>query len=133
MNSYQWMNRLCLTKDITAPNSTFLKIFVLTDNKGIVYNFDIYCGAIKPVNGFQDIGASGNIVLQLAQIVPKMKNYKLFCDNWITSIPLLHELAKIGIQCLGTVWPNRLPNISMPNEKEMKKKEEEIMKNESHQ
>ena len=46
-----------------------------------------------------------------------MKNYKLFCDNWFTSIPLLHELAKIGIQCLGTVRPNRLPNISMPNEK----------------
>ena len=126
MNSYQWINRSCLTKDITAPNSTFLKIFVLTDNKGIVYNFDIYCGAIKPVNGFQDIGASGNIVLQLAQIVPKMKNYKLFCDNWITSIPLLHELAKIGIQCLGTVRPNRLPNISMPNEKEMKKRKRKL-------
>ena len=56
-------------------------------------------------------------MLQLAQIVPKIKNYKLFCDNWFTSIPLLHELAKIGIQCLGTVRPNRLPNISMPNEK----------------
>ena len=61
-------------------------------------------------------------MLQLAQIVPKIKNYKLFCDNWFTSIPLLHELAKVGIQCLGTVRPNCLPNISMPSEKEMKKK-----------
>ena len=89
-----------------------------------MYNFDVYCGAIKPVNGFPDIRASGNNVLQLAQIVPKMKNYKLrvFRDNWFTNIPLLHELAKIGIQCLGTVRPNRLPNISMPNEKKGKRK-----------
>ena len=90
-----------------------------------MYNFDVYCGAIKPVNGFSDIGASGNIVLQLAQIVPKMKNYKLFCDNWFTSIPLLHELAKIGIQYLGTVRPNRLPNISMPHEKKRRGNYEE--------
>ena len=109
----------CIPK---KPKKWSFKIFVLTDNKSIVYNFDVYCGAIKPVNGFPDIGASGNIVLQLAQIVPKMKNYKLFCDNWFTSIPLLHELAKIGIQYLGTVRPNRLPNISMPNEKKRKRK-----------
>ena len=104
------------------PKRWGYKIFVLTDDKGIVYNFDIYCGKIHSVEGFPDIGASGNIVLKLASIVPPVKNYKLFFDNWFTSVGLVCESQKVGIQSLGTVRPNRIPNISLPSEKQMKKK-----------
>ncbi len=73
------------------------KICVMCDSAGIVYNFFIYTGTISAASTFPDIGASGNAVLQLAQIIPKNKNYLLYFDNWFCSIKLQVILAKIGI------------------------------------
>ena len=41
-------------------------------------------------------------------------------DNWFSSVNLLAELEKMGIQCLGTVRLNRLPGCSFISDKEMK-------------
>ena len=57
-----------------------------------------------------------------------MKNYKLFFDNQFTSVGLVCELQKVGIQSLGTVRPNRISNISLPSEEQMKKKEAVVLK-----
>ena len=113
-------NHSCKQYVAKKPKKWGYKIFVLADEKGIVYNFDIYCGKIYPVDGYPDIGASGNIVLKLATIVPQMKNYKMFFDNWFTSVGLVCEFQKVGIQCLGTVRPNRVPAISLPTDGVMK-------------
>ena len=51
-----------------------------------------------------------------------MKNYQLFFDNWFTSVGLVCNLQMVRIQSLGTVRPNRILNISLPSEKQMKKK-----------
>ena len=45
------------------------KIFVLCDTKAIVCNFEIYSGRINPVAGYEDLGASLNLVIQLAQVI----------------------------------------------------------------
>ena len=70
------------------PNKWGYKYFVLSDTKGITYNFEIYFGAIQNVPGYPDIGASGNIVLKLAEIIHRNVSHKLYYDNWFTGIHL---------------------------------------------
>ena len=70
----------------------------------------------------KDIGSSGNIVMQLASVIPKNQDHKLYCDNWFTSVNLHVELEKIGIHSLGTVRRNRLRGYAFSSEKELKAK-----------
>ena len=95
------------------------KIYVLTDSSVIAYNFEVHTGPILPINGMPDIGESGNIVLQLASIVPDNQYHKLFFDNWFTSVNLQTILEKKKIQCVGTVRPNRLAGCSFSKDKDM--------------
>ena len=83
-------------------------IFILNDYKGIVYYFQIYDGPLLAMPGNKDIGASGNIVMQLASVIPKNQGQKFYFDNWFTSVNLRVDRDKIGIHSLGTVRRNRL-------------------------
>ncbi|KAG5892340.1 hypothetical protein JTB14_011206 [Gonioctena quinquepunctata] len=103
------------------PNKWGYKISVLCDSGGLIHNFEVYTGKKLPASGKEDIGASGNIVLRLASIIPKQKNYLLFFDNWFTSIKLVTTLQMDGIYCLGTIRKDRIPGLKFPNDKIMKK------------
>ena len=48
-------------------------------------------------------------------------NHNVYYDNWFSSVNLLVELEKMGIQCLGNVRPSRLPACSFIRDKEMKR------------
>ena len=109
-----YYNHHCKQYIPKKPKIWDYKIFVLTDDKGIVYNFDIYCGKIHLVEGFPDIGASGNIVLKLASIVPPMINYKLFFDSWSTNVGLVCELQKVGILSTSDIRDTSGPAPSVP-------------------
>lgn len=104
------------------PNKWGYKIFVLCDSNGLIHNFEVYTGKITSAPGKEDIGASGNIVLRLAAIIPQHKNYLLFFDNWFTSIKLLTSLYKDGIYSLGTIRKDRIPGLIFSTDKDMKKK-----------
>ena len=107
-----------------VPNKPYkwgYKIFILCDTRGLVHNFEIYTGKINPVAGCPDIGASGNIVLQLAEIVEPDQNYLLFFDNWFSSLNLLVALMKKGIYSLGTFRSNRLPGCTFSSDANLKK------------
>ena len=91
----------------SKPHKYGYKFFVLCDAKGIIYNFEIYSGKINPCENYPNLGASSNIVLKLCEVIPSNLNHLLYCDNWFTSYPLLHELSQRGIYCLGTVRSNR--------------------------
>ena len=105
------------------PRKCGYTIFVLSDYKGIVYNFQIYDGPLLAMPGNKDIGASANIVMQLASVIPKNQGHKLyFDDNWFTSVNLQVEIEKIGIHSLGTVCRNRLRGCVFSSEKELKAK-----------
>jgi hypothetical protein len=54
--------------------------------------------------------ASANVVVRLARIVPENKNHVLYFDNYYSSIPLVSYMSSKGIQTLGTVRRNKLPN-----------------------
>uniref|UniRef100_A0A3B3RJN9 PiggyBac transposable element-derived protein domain-containing protein n=1 Tax=Paramormyrops kingsleyae TaxID=1676925 RepID=A0A3B3RJN9_9TELE len=94
------------------PHKWGYKVYLLCDSKGMAYNFEFHVGKIQPVSGMPDLGASSNIVLRVASIIPSYQNFKLYHDNWFTSI---------GIHCLGTVRTNRLKGCPLKTDKEMKK------------
>ncbi|KAJ8369987.1 hypothetical protein SKAU_G00100150 [Synaphobranchus kaupii] len=104
------------------PKRWGYKFFILADQHGIVYNFDVYTGSIQPHPGFPDIGASGNIVLQLASAIPTNILHKLFFDNWFCSVDLQVLLEKEKIHSVGTVRQNRLAGCTFMDDGAMKAK-----------
>ena len=50
-----------------------------------------------------DLYTAANIVMRLARRILKHKNYKVYFDNYYTSLPLLDYLLKNFISLLGTV------------------------------
>ncbi|KAJ8409212.1 hypothetical protein AAFF_G00242330 [Aldrovandia affinis] len=103
------------------PKKWGYKILVLAGSDGIPHNLEIYTGRAVHPPELADVGASGNVVLRLAQPIPKQKNYKLFFDNWFTSVPLVLTLAQHGIHCTGTVRGNRLPGVNLMCDAELKR------------
>ncbi|CAG4946695.1 unnamed protein product [Parnassius apollo] len=107
------------------PHKWGYKNQVLSAVSGFSYDFDIFAGDqsnTRPV-GAPDLGVSGNVVTRLTETVPRHVNHKIFFDNWFNSPKLQVHLTKIGLLPLGTVRLNRVPNIDMPLEKELTKKE----------
>ena len=104
------------------PHKYGYKVFMLCSNKGIIHDFEIYSGKIQPLAGEPDLGASSNIVVRLAQVIPSGRNHLLFFDNWFSSLPLMCHLAELKIFCLGTVRSNRLRGCILPSDKDIKKK-----------
>ncbi|XP_040073998.1 piggyBac transposable element-derived protein 2-like [Ixodes scapularis] len=104
------------------PHKWGYKIFTLCDSRGVVHSFDLYTGHIDQVPGFSDIGASGSIVIKLAQCVQPQLGHLLYFDNWFTSLKLLVTLAQRGIYALGTVRANRLQGCKMATDTELRKR-----------
>lgn len=104
------------------PKKWGYKLFLLCDECGLMYNFEVYTGKILPQPGFPDIGASGNIVLRMASVVPRDLDYILYFDNWFCSVDLQVVLKKVGISSVGTVREARLKGCKLPSDKELKRK-----------
>ena len=105
------------------PHEYGYKVFVFCDSIGIIHDFDIYTGKIDPPANGPDLGASSNIVLKLASKIPSNMNYLVYYDNWLTTFPLVCELAKDKIYSLGTtIKLNRLEKCNLLYEKELKRK-----------
>ena len=99
-----------------------LKLFVLCDTQQIVHNFEIFTGKILPVDGFPDLGATSNIVIQLSKVVEADLNHVLCFDSWYTSMNLLMELSKRKIFAIGTVRSNRLLGCTLQSDSKLKTK-----------
>ena len=104
------------------PHPWGYKLYALSDTFGIVYKMHLYCGAFPQVEGFPDLGSTGNRVLSLIQNVDRDKDVELYMDNFFTSLPLMNELRKLGIHSMGTIRVKDFPGFStvcMPD-KELK-------------
>ncbi|CAF4590981.1 unnamed protein product [Rotaria sp. Silwood2] len=99
------------------PNRWGSKMFLLADSiSGICYDFIFYTGKTNErQNGF-----CTDIVLKLSETIPKMMNYKLYFDNYFTTIQLEVQLKKLGIFSIGTIRSNRLTDINMKDIKSLK-------------
>ncbi|XP_004518464.1 piggyBac transposable element-derived protein 3-like [Ceratitis capitata] len=102
------------------PNKWGLKMFARTGTSGLVYDFTLYVGeGTCPLYG---LGISSDIVLYLAKNLPKQKIFKLYFDNWFTSVSLLIALKEMGIFATGTIRKNRINNCQLLSETELKKR-----------
>lgn len=102
------------------PSKWGFKLFVLCGSSGFAYNFEIYTGQENVIEQKEpNLGASANVVVRLAKIIPKYLRYRLYFDNYYTTLSLLQYLFKSGIHSLGTIRRNRIPNCKLPLEKDM--------------
>ena len=98
------------------PDRWGYKMFLLAGgSSGICYDFVFYTGKSNK----SKYGFCTDIVLDLCETVPPMMNYKLYYDNYFTTIRLQVELMKLGIFSVGTVRANRLPDLTMKDDKRL--------------
>lgn len=116
-------NRNCLKQYLLLkPHKWGYKLFVLNSVVGYIYNFEIYTGGDYPrLTNEPDLGAVGNVVIRLCRILPN-HNYKLYYDDFYSSIPLSVYLHKRGMMTLATFQRNRIPNLPLPLDDQTKKK-----------
>lgn len=110
--------------DPNKPHKWGYKIYVLSGVSGFAYKTEIETGQENVVlHGEPDLGAASNVVMRLARMIPRHQNYRLYFDNYFTSLRLLAFLANEGIFSLGTVRRNRIPDSKLTSEKVILKKE----------
>ena len=105
------------------PNPVSIKSFVHFGKSGKAYDFELYQGAGTGISAEHTyLGLGGSIVMRLVENMPRNENFKVFFDNYFTSIALLLELKALGMDSLGVVKSNRMagavvkPNSSMQKE-----------------
>ncbi|KAF2889292.1 hypothetical protein ILUMI_16881 [Ignelater luminosus] len=105
------------------PHKWGFKLFILSGVSGLAYKFEIYTGTENRCRlpNEPDLGTSANIVVRLSRGVPHNQFYRLYFDNYYSSIPLVSYLSSIGIYSLGTIRRNRISNCKLPTEQQMKK------------
>ncbi|XP_072392519.1 uncharacterized protein [Diabrotica undecimpunctata] len=111
---------------VRIPNITNSEESDLSDEDGtnemiLCQDSDNELSNISPL-GAPNLSMSRNVVVKLADSIPKHQHYKLFFNNLFTSIPLMIYLTKEGILPLGTVRLNRVPGVVMSAEKQIKKR-----------
>ena len=102
------------------PHKWGYKVFTRAGVSGLVYDFEIYTGSKMNLGG--NLSFSGNVVLRLVQDLKPNCNFKVFFDNWFTSVDLLHNLSKKKIWCAATIRANRLGGCTLADEKDLKKR-----------
>lgn len=116
--------RSCLRQyNPKKPHKWGYKIWVLCGASGYAYDFECYTGRSDNtlLEGEEDCGASGNVVIRLSRAIPANVNHKLFFDNYFTSPDLQLYLAKKGIWSIGTVRGNRIPQCSLKADVDLRK------------
>ncbi|XP_031333889.1 piggyBac transposable element-derived protein 3-like [Photinus pyralis] len=106
------------------PHKWGYKMWVLSGISGISYNFELFSGKGDNTHTANepDLGAASNVVIRMSKIVPHNEHYKLYYDNYFSSLELVSHLSKRNIHSVATVRSNRLKNSKMMQEKEMKRK-----------
>jgi len=106
----------------SKPNPVGVKNFAICGKSGRLLDFEFYQGAGTGVpEATKHLGLGASVVLRLAQTIPPNQNFKLYFDNYFTSIPLIHELRSKGIHSLGVLKSNRLSGCVLKSEKDLKK------------
>lgn len=103
------------------------KNWALCTSNGYMVSFDIYTGKNRTndSNKTTDFGLGGSVVLNLIEIsqIPPNSGYKIFIDNYFTSLKLLNHLSTLGYCSTGTVRDNRLEDCPLRNQQKQLAKE----------
>ena len=104
------------------PHRWGFKLWARTGSDGILHDWDVYQGsANKNPKDKSPLGLSGEVDMKMAEKLPQGKNFKIYADNFFSSLQLVKELKEKSIWYVGTVRENRLKGCSLKPEKELKK------------
>lgn len=94
------------------------KNWAICTSNGYMLGFDIYTGKNNKLqNSTNTFGLGGTVVLELIKLaqIPPNQGYKIFMDNYFTSVKLLDHLSTLGYCATGTVRENRLGDCPLKN------------------
>ena len=102
------------------PHKWGFKFWGRSDSDGFIYDLDLY----QPIPNemVSELGRSAGVVEKLTDSLQSGKNFKVFADNFFSSVSLAEKLKKRGIWYVGTVRMNRVVGNSLPKDKELQKK-----------
>ena len=103
------------------PHKWGFKILGRSGVSCYLYDFDIYQGKTKEVDT-NNLGTSANVVFKTASSLPSGCNFKLFAENFFSSLPLIQELEKCKILHVDTIGLPRMKRCHVMAEKDLKKK-----------
>lgn len=81
-----------------------LKNFIVTNPEGLVIDFEIYQGSLTDLPDRSSLGTETAVVIRLARTLPGACLY--FGRNF-TTVPLMNEMARRGINATGSIKPFR--------------------------
>ena len=99
------------------PKKIGFKNFVRAGSSDIMYNFFLYSCKMK-----SEKVTGPYAVEKLLETLTKMKNFKVFFDNWFAAFPLCLALKKNGYLLTATLCNDCTKNCPLPIEKDLKKK-----------
>ena len=79
------------------PHPWGFKVWVRTGISGMMCDFDVYQGSTNGIRAKSELGLSGDVVMKLASTLPEGQNYKIYADNFFTSVRLIEKLVERGI------------------------------------
>ena len=100
------------------PHKWGFKVFTRAGVSGMMYDFEVYTGKSMKLPG--SLGISGNIVLWLLRNLEEHKDFKVYFDNWFTSVDLVKALKDSGFWAVGTIRQNRLGGCQLASDKKLK-------------
>nr|XP_047132561.1 piggyBac transposable element-derived protein 3-like [Hydra vulgaris] len=77
------------------PNKWGFKLWGRCGVSGYLYDFDLYQGKeIKKKDEYSPHGIGASVVIKMTSTLPENHIFKIFADNYFSSLPLLDELKK---------------------------------------
>ena len=99
-----WRGRLIFRQYIPGKRHKYgVKLYMLCEHTGYVWNVLVYCGKMDPISGF---GHAETVVLKLMEKLLD-RGHALYVDNFYTSVPLAEALLNRKTLLCGTVRKNR--------------------------
>jgi len=99
-----WRGRLIFRQFIPGKRHKYgVKLYLLFETSGYVYNLLVYCGKMDPLSGF---GHAETVVLKLMDNILD-RGHVLYTDNFYTSVPLAQQLLTRKTYLCGTLRKNR--------------------------
>ncbi|GFO36069.1 PiggyBac transposable element-derived protein 2 [Plakobranchus ocellatus] len=104
------------------PHKWGFKMWGRAGASGLLYEFDVYQGASENtcIDGSPELSKSSQVVIRMTSNVPLGQNFKVFADNFFTSLNLVKTLQSKGIFYVGTIRVNRLKGLELKTENELK-------------
>jgi len=74
----------------------------------MLYDFEVYTGKSNKTKTKPELLMGGNVVYRLTRTLPRNVNYKVFFDNFFSSISLMSCLKNDGFWAVATIRNDRL-------------------------